>query len=484
MRRLLWLSLVVLGCATSPTALRREEGGRVYALSEVKAREEVRAVLARRGLYLEETANPHALISRPKTTVIQHATLGGSPGGRPGSVNEVLYTEQETWLVTFEAVGENATVVRVLKGEQLAWANAAERSGLAASGLSPVGVIEGLPLPFTRDRELEAAVAAELDSQAAVEVTEEVAAGAVVAPLDDPAASSTSAKQSCSFESKEVEQLVQPGHFVLLSDPLGAQEPWVVLDGLACDAAVRQVPLTVALSIPGSEQAAINTWLASAGTAADRAALVKGGFWSRPWQDGRSSIAVVDALDRLRRRRAEGMALTVLAVDSNAPGNPRYAHIAATLLRHREANPTRAIVAMLGNALTTRRVGAEWNTDQLPVGARLAAVLPESTHALDVSFWEGSHWTCHLKGEGRIRCGVWALRPGPAQASRALTARPYFRVFDRVSKEGFDGVYFVGGALTPSVPVVESLRVDEGTVKLRKPVVAPDMQQMHGGGDY
>ncbi len=462
------LVVLLLACAgTSKVISRGEEVARVYAFSEAKTQELVKALFAARGVPLLPTEDPHRLMSLPKQDIIEHGTMNG-----PNPVIETLFTHERTWMVAFEALNKDSTAVRVWRGEQLAWANAAERSFTVRSASAPATTTTGLPLPFVRDREVEAVVAAALDSQVAVEVTEAGESGPpgpAVAPLEDPVVASAPVARACPLESAELTKLLAPGHFVLLSDPLGANEPWVVLDGLVCEAAMKGLPLTIALSIPTYEQTAINTFLASTGSAADRATLLRGHFWARPWQDGRSSVAVVDALERLRAHRAEGFAVNVVAVDTDAPGNPRAAHIAAKLLRLRETNPTRAIISLLGNAQITRRVGAEWDPEALPVGARLAAVLPASTHALDVSFWEGTHWTCHLQDEGRIRCGTWPLTPGPAQVSRALTPKPYFRMFDRVSAAGFDGVYFVG-ALTSSPPVLERLRVDEGTSKLRRPI--------------
>ncbi len=468
--RLPMLAVLVMGCA-GPTKVVRgtEEIARVYGFSEAKTQAMVRELFEARGNPLLPTDSPHLWMTLPKQDTTENRTL---LGGKP--TNDPLYTHERTWLVSFEPINQGATAVRVLRGEQLVWANAAERGFTLHHTNAAATTTAGLPLPFVRDHEVEAVVAAELDDQVAVEVTTAEDGSpslAPVPPLEDPEVSPAAAAlvSACPLNAADLSTLLAPGHFVLLSDPLGANEPWVVLDGLVCEAGLRHLPLTVALSIPSNEQASINTFLASDGSPADRQALLTGHFWSRPWQDGRSSVAVVDALERLRQRRAQGFAVTVLAIDTDAPGNARSAHITSKLLRSRQTNPNRAVISLLGNAQSTRRVGAEWNPEALPVGARLAAVLPASTHALDVSFWQGTHWTCHLEDQGRIRCGTWVVSPGPAQVSRALTPRPFIRVFDRVSSAGFDGVYFAG-TLTASPPVLEQLRVDQGKIKLRAPI--------------
>jgi hypothetical protein len=223
--------------------------------------------------------------------------------------------------------------------------------------------------------------------------------------------------------------------------------------------------VTIALSIPSAEQGALNAYFASAGSARARLAFLQSPFWNRPWQDGRSSIAALEEIERLRARRAGGAPITLLAVDSELPGNPRQAHAAAALLRHRAGAPDRVILGLLGNAMISRRRGAEWDPTLLTVGARLAAVLPEQTHAFDVSFWRGSHWACHLEERGHLRCGTWPANPGPAQVTQALTPHPFFRRFERTSSAGFEGVYFVGGELTASPPALEAMRADEGSLR-------------------
>jgi hypothetical protein len=375
--------------------------------------------------------------------------------------------EERSWLVVFQPLGPSATAVQVLRGENDVWVNAAEQ-GMNRLNTSDIVAREARATPiFVRDRERELAVAVALEGHAAVEVGDARSERAPqVAPLLDPpappASPQSSAAQSCRLEAGPIASMLAPGHIVLLSDPLGAEEPWGVIDELRCLAEARGLPVTIALSISTDEQAALNHYLGSPGTDGDRRTLLSGPFWSRLWQDGRSSAAVVDAIERVRSRREHGVPVALLAVDSDVPGNPRQAHVASMFLRHRKEAPGRLIVGLLGNVLTSRRVGAAWDEQLLPVGARLAAVLPEYTHTFDVSFWRGAHWSCHLFEQGHLKCGTWPLQPGPAQWLTTFERRPFFRVFPRVSEYGFDGIYFVGQGLTPSPPAVESMRVDEG----------------------
>ncbi len=452
MARLL-LVLLVGACAATSGRVRPGGGSsdvddiaRLYELPEAQAHQRVRELLASRAITLLETNDPHVLQSEPKVTHIISNVLGKE--------RRLLSTAQ-TWAVLFEPRGPKRTLVRVLRSERVA-------TDGEASSRGPEGAVLDLrvPLVFRRDRELEALVSAELDAQVTVEVTEGDAKPQQVEPLADLPPAQPALQSACGVSEGQLDGLLAPGHLLLLSDAIGANEPLAVMGQLTCVAGVRELPLTIALSIPAEEQPAINTFLASAGTATDRDALLAYPFWNRLWQDGRSSVAMVELLERLRELRHAGQPLTVLAADVNASGSARAAFISSRLLTHRAANPGRAIIALLGNALTTRRLGAEWNASSLPVGARLAAVLPEQTHALDVSFWPGRQWTCRLLEGGHLRCGIWGVLPGPAQASQATTPRLYLRQFSQTSKEGFDGVWFIG-ELTPSPPAVVSRRIDE-----------------------
>lgn len=316
--------------------------------------------------------------------------------------------------------------------------------------------------------------------QVSVEVSNESHSPSEQVPaLSDPLRGEAGQVPACGLDGRQLGPLLAPGRVVLLSDPLGAEEPLAVVEDVLCLAEVREVPVTLALAFPSSEQAALNTWLGSAGLEVDREALLARPFWRRPWQDGRTSVAMLKLLEFARLRRARGVPLTVLAVDEKSKGNARQAAIAARLLSEHESHPRRLMVAVLGNASTTRKKGTAWNSALVPVGARLAAALPRQVSAFDVAFDEGSHWACVQVGAHRLRCGAWVLRPGLGQTRFGTTRAASVRVFEQPSAHGFDGVYFVGGALTPSPPAVEALRVDDGVLEAETEVPSPLLE----GGD-
>jgi hypothetical protein len=87
----------------------------------------------------------------------------------------------------------------------------------------------------------------------------------------------------------------------------------------------------------------------------------------------------------------------------------------------------------------------------------LSAGVPVESY--DVAFLEGTQWTCRVFAQGSLRCGTWRIRPGPRQVEAQATAetKPYVSRFEFRSKEGFDGVVFIG-AVTASRPAVTGPR--------------------------
>ncbi|MFT3712700.1 MAG: hypothetical protein QM817_34045 [Archangium sp.] len=430
----------------------------VYPLSLEQTRREVVKAFAARGIALEPTQENANVLASPavETKTESIDTESGSPRMR------TLYTSSRRWLVVLEARGPKSTAVRVLRGNVDAWADQAERSHVIAASSGPAVLRGEVPMKFAVDAEAEAALMSVLESVPSVEVMDPAAAEELSGELTPALPASPTAPRGTGLCNVELGALpLEDGEVVFLADPLGANEPLAALDAFACEAAHRSLPITFALSIPLDEQPALNAYLSSNGDAAARTTLLARRFWLRDWQDGRSSLAVLDFLERIRVRRARGEAVTVLAIDINQAGNPRYARAAAVLLRHREANGGLTI-AFLGSVMGSRRIGGEWDAQLRPVGARVAGVLPGKVKSLDVAFSAGKHWTCRLGEKGALDCGTFRAVAGPRQRVEAVTPHLFVRLFPSgISPEGFDGVYFVG-TLTPSPPAVGSKRIDEG----------------------
>ena len=77
-------------------------------------------------------------------------------------------------------------------------------------------------------------------------------------------------------------------------------------------------PVVVGLEYEDSAQPAFEAWLNSRGTDADRQALLSSTAFTRRFEDGRSSVAMFELLEHLRRLKASGRDLTVVAFRPSA----------------------------------------------------------------------------------------------------------------------------------------------------------------------
>jgi hypothetical protein len=154
-------------------------------------------------------------------------------------------------------------------------------------------------------------------------------------------------------------------------------------------------PLTVALEIPRDEQPRLDAFLDSAGGEADRAALLAGDFWTRSYQDGRSSAAMLALLERLRQLRLKHV-LTVRAfdvesgADLDAPARERAmaARLAEWLAG---ADPEVRMLVLTGNLHSRVSGAAPWDPGHVFMGTLLAEHAPLGIEMLPLS---GSAWTC------------------------------------------------------------------------------------------
>lgn len=223
---------------------------------------------------------------------------------------------------------------------------------------------------------------------------------------------------------------------VLVGEVHGTVETPALVGALACAAAADTTPVTVALEMDAAEQTRVDAYLASAGTASDRGALLAGRFWSRRMQDGRSSVAMAALIERLRRLRRDGHAIEVVAVDSAGVAD-RDAAMAANIRRATRREGAR-VIALLGNRHASQHKDGQNNPANVPAGVLLADLQPLSVR---VEATQGSAWVC------APACGVLNFG-GPATAAVPQPGR-YAAGSPR---PGYDGIYTLA-ALTASPPV-------------------------------
>src|SRR5215472_10804286 len=158
------------------------------------------------------------------------------------------------------------------------------------------------------------------------------AAGCGTVERSGPSRAADEEPLSCTSPIAGADAVLIPGTLVLFGELHGTTEvPRFIVD-LACQAATRGTFVDIGLELPREEQPRIDSFLASAGTTQDVQALLEGQFWQRPLQDGRSSRAMVDLLEGIRRLRRSGARIQVFLFDRAKPGQNRDADMAKDIL--------------------------------------------------------------------------------------------------------------------------------------------------------
>ena len=261
----------------------------------------------------------------------------------------------------------------------------------------------------------------------------------IVAPLAAVLLAAAPAAPNCGPPIAGVDSLAD-SPLVILGELHGMTAPPAFAANLACRLLAKG-PVVVLLELPKQEQPRLDAFLHSAGTPADRAALIAGEFWTKAMRDGRSSEARVAMLESLRQAFASGAKLRVLAFDDTElhGQDDREKGMAANILA--ALKPGEKGLVLVGNLHAHTVPGAPWNPKQSWMGQFLREKLPTLV-SLDARYLDGQAWVCFnnscgakpMKGKGTGE--AWSIERTPRDTS------------------GLDGVYQLGRAVVspPAVP--------------------------------
>ena len=263
--------------------------------------------------------------------------------------------------------------------------------------------------------------------------------------------------------------LLETGSTLLLGEMHGVAETPAMARDAVCLGLAAGLHVTLALELPVEESTLVDGLVAAKTPdtrALARRSLLSGAFWSKPYQDGRASVARLALLEDVGAWHADGLPVRVVSFDTGVPagmtpataGAARDQAMAEALARAIGEAPRDLVVVLVGNVHSRVAAGVPWDPNYEPMGLRLHRLLPErKATALDVAYGEGAAWMC-TTGEpsscGERRLGGTAGTPAgssTASAARPVTVRLYSGI-----REGHDGVYDVG-VLTPSRPARQGL---------------------------
>ncbi|MHA7634521.1 hypothetical protein [Corallococcus sp. M7] len=461
------LTLLSVGCAHSKRTPEAElpKYEHVFQKPLTEALAATRQLLEERGYTFEETEDPNQLV-----------TTWSEPE-RVDSLN-TTYTR---YLVTGIQVAPRQSVVRIFRmtqqtsGNDIEWRAQWWKVGVQRWEQTSNPFVKGVDFnqddamtkrlsmlraaqQGTRDLDLEQALTLRLESAPSVEVlagnvAEEKRPDPVRAPefylerwKDEAVAAGP-----CTTPVRGLAELLHPGLTLLIGEQLGSNEVPDVVGHVVCQAARTGLAVVLGLSLPETEQARVDKYLSSPGAPADQDALLEGRFWTRTYQDGRSSRAVMDLIDRVRALRAAGLRVTVVAYDTDVlNGSERDAAQAQVWTKRRAAKPDEVQVVLAGNTHTQMRKGTQWDPSFTP----MAHLMKEhrSLVVLEMSYAQGLRWGCDLDRDSKLVCGIVGATPAPEVAARPGLS-PYIQLRETAPNEPFQGLLYVG-KLTASLPAI------------------------------
>ncbi|MBJ6764551.1 hypothetical protein JGU66_27595 [Myxococcaceae bacterium JPH2] len=267
----------------------------------------------------------------------------------------------------------------------------------------------------------------------------------------------TAAGPECGAPMEGASSLFAAGGVLMVADPLGTQEVPSAALRMVCEATAKDLPVTLALSIPISEQPLLERYLASNGEAAAMQELLSwSAFWRRTFQDGRSSRAMLWLLEQARRLRVSGKDIAVAAIDTDAAkGNAREEQLAQHLLDARAKRP-QAWTLVLTGSVHARTTAVSWDGDLEPMGARVAKAV-SSVRVLDVGFQRGTQFTCRYSDWAEeVECNVFGISPG-LESRQSSQQAVGLKLSTPQEAHGFDGRLYLG-PLTASPPALHAPR--------------------------
>jgi hypothetical protein len=216
---------------------------------------------------------------------------------------------------------------------------------------------------------------------------------------------------------------------ILVGEIHGTAQAPAFMGQLVCGLLKSGRPVILALERDGSEQAALNRYLASTGSAADVQALIGTGAWARPFQDGRSSQATLALIEQVRQWRQAGQRVGVLAMqlethqivpaDGESMPRPADADLARDEAINDRAmadkvwtaafhNPRYTLLALAGNLHTALASKSRTQWTASPSFADvLASYMP--VHVIGLNSSGGTSWMSESGGKP----GVHPLMPQP-----------------------------------------------------------------------
>jgi len=225
--------------------------------------------------------------------------------------------------------------------------------------------------------------------------------------------------------------------FVILGETHGTNEGPALFGDLICNVAAKK-PVAVALELSARSTPALQAYVNSAGTPADRAKLLSDAMWKPELADGRASVAMLALLERLRVLNKSGSKITVYGAQPIVAGHlPQYYFelaMAREWSRIADENPDAMVLALAGKVHAAKE-----KRDQSSINPAASFLQPEDVVSLAPETEGGQAWNCQQDG-----CSEHDLPDGRKS--------PRFVNVMASSFDGYDGSYAVGSPYSAAPP--------------------------------
>jgi hypothetical protein len=228
---------------------------------------------------------------------------------------------------------------------------------------------------------------------------------------------------------------------MIIGELHGTNEIPALLTGLiAAQPKTRAIQIGLEWSV--EQQAAVDRYLRSAGTAADLAKLTVGPYWEHP--DGRMSHAWLAVLDKVRELRLHGRQIDVFMMEPNY-GDPASIKAAGGYIAVKEAGISRAIQNVLSTAPHATLVAAlmgnfhtrlDKDSPNLDSSVTFRLRADEPLVLLPYA-WQQTAWACTTDGCGPhsfnssktgVAAGMIGIEPLPDAPSGVLAEKVQLHV--------------------------------------------------------
>ena len=241
------------------------------------------------------------------------------------------------------------------------------------------------------------------------------------------------------------------GGMVVFGEFHGTREGPRAFGALACAAVRTASVVLVGLEFPVQEEDILQAAFTAPSPAEAEFMLLESGFFSRDYQDGRSSRAMVDLILLLRSLREQGAQLGVFSFDP-ATTEDRDRLMAARIAAVRGEYPEATFLLLSGNLHARKSKGSPWD----PEFTSMTHHLTQSGHSLrSVRFTHagGESWYCN-SGSSES-CGI---KP---TGGRDQGPDPVFVFLPSDASDTYDAVLYLG-RVSPSEPAT-STRIGNAT---------------------